>query len=158
MLQDIDPNNTVNIGGARCLFDCNRKVLHPNFSADHAATVVIRWVVQINAVNDLGHLQYILLTQIACQLMPIVNSILITGYTFPKLEGNHDPSCVPVLVGRKYYHDQPMHECTLATLQHLAYLLVIYKKGINMLHPLYKRKSNPASLVDLQTNLDGFSQ
>ena len=24
VLQDIDPNNTVNIGGARCLFGCNR--------------------------------------------------------------------------------------------------------------------------------------
>ena len=118
-------------------------------------------MVQSTAIDDLGQLQYILLTQMACQLMPIVNSILITGYTFPKLEENHDPSCkpfVPVLVGLKYYHDQPMHECTLATLQHLAYLLVIYEKGINTLHPLHKRKSKPASLVDLQTNLDSFSE
>ena len=27
MLQDIDPNNTVNIGGARCLFGCNISLL-----------------------------------------------------------------------------------------------------------------------------------
>ena len=26
VLQDIDPNNTVNIGGARCLFGCNTKL------------------------------------------------------------------------------------------------------------------------------------
>ena len=36
------------------------------------------------------------------------------GHILPKLEVNQDPSCklcVPVLVGLKYYHDQPLHEC-----------------------------------------------
>ena len=47
---------------------------------------------------------------------------------------------------------------TLTTLQQLAYLSVIYEKGINTLQTPHKRKSNSASLVDLQTNLDIFSE
>ena len=45
---------------------------------------------------------------------------------------------------------------SLATLQHLAYLLVIYEKAISTLHPPHRREYSPASLVDLQTNLDNF--
>ncbi|KAK0510992.1 hypothetical protein JMJ35_006544 [Cladonia borealis] len=45
---------------------------------------------------------------------------------------------------------------SLATLQHLAYLLVIYEKAISTLHPPHRRENSPASLIDLQTNLDNF--
>lgn len=45
---------------------------------------------------------------------------------------------------------------TLPTLQHLAYLLVIYEKAISKLHPEHRREGSPAALVDLQTNLDNF--
>ncbi len=45
---------------------------------------------------------------------------------------------------------------TLPTLQHLAYLLVIYEKAISTLHPPHRREGSPASLVDLQTNHDNF--
>ena len=45
---------------------------------------------------------------------------------------------------------------SLATLQHLAYLSVIYEKAISTLHPPHRREHSPASLIDLQTNLDNF--
>ncbi|KAL2037146.1 hypothetical protein N7G274_010142 [Stereocaulon virgatum] len=45
---------------------------------------------------------------------------------------------------------------TLPTLQHLAYLLVIYEKAISKLHPEHRREGSTAALVDLQTNLDSF--
>ena len=50
----------------------------------------------------------------------------------------------------------PPPSFTLPTLQHLAYLLVIYEKAISQLHPSYRREGSVASMVDLQTNLDNY--
>ena len=52
--------------------------------------------------------------------------------------------------------ETPPPTFSLATLQHLAYLLVIYEKAISTLHPPHRREGSPASLIDLQTNLDNF--
>ncbi|KAA6409907.1 MAG: hypothetical protein FRX48_06520 [Lasallia pustulata] len=41
----------------------------------------------------------------------------------------------------------------LPTLQHLAYLLVMYEPHISTLHPPSRRAGSPASTIDLQTNL-----
>ncbi|SLM37669.1 Putative amidoligase enzyme [Lasallia pustulata] len=44
----------------------------------------------------------------------------------------------------------------LPTLQHLAYLLVMYEPHISTLHPPSRRAGSPASTIDLQTNLTNF--
>ena len=50
----------------------------------------------------------------------------------------------------------PPPTITLPTLEHLAYLLVIYEKAISQLHPSYRQKDRAASMVDFQTSLDNF--
>ncbi|MCJ1279157.1 hypothetical protein MMC21_006981 [Puttea exsequens] len=44
----------------------------------------------------------------------------------------------------------------LPTLQHLAYILVMYERAIGELHPRERREGSAAAMVDLQTNLDNF--
>ncbi|MCJ1460050.1 hypothetical protein MMC28_010429 [Mycoblastus sanguinarius] len=45
---------------------------------------------------------------------------------------------------------------TLPTLQHLAYILVMYESAMSQLHPEHRRAGSEVSFTDLQTNLDNF--
>lgn len=45
---------------------------------------------------------------------------------------------------------------SLATVQHLAYILVMYEMEISKSFPAHRREGSAAALVDLQTNLDNF--
>ncbi|KAL9634786.1 MAG: hypothetical protein Q9164_003877 [Protoblastenia rupestris] len=46
----------------------------------------------------------------------------------------------------------------LPTLQHLAYILVMYESAISRLHPVDRREGSPSSLTDIASNLDNFYQ
>lgn len=74
---------------------------------------------------------------------------LVSGYC-----GLHVHVGVPVPENHIVGAAPPTFE--LPTLQHLAYILVMYEKSLNMLFPKSRRVGNTAADLDLQTNLGSF--
>lgn len=54
--------------------------------------------------------------------------------------------------------DEPLSTFDLPTMQHLAYILVMYEQKISCLHPPSRRIGSIAGDVDVVTNLDNFAE
>ena len=55
-----------------------RQILYPRFGVDNVVIVIIGWrMIQVDVINNLEQFPYILLAQMACELILVVNSILI---------------------------------------------------------------------------------
>ena len=56
----------------------------------------------------------------------------------------------------EYTPGSPLPAFSLVTLQHLAYILVMYEREISALHPASRREGSTASEMDIQSNLLSF--
>lgn len=67
--------------------------------------------------------------------------------------GMHIHVGLPPIDGRANFENAKFD---LATLQHLAYILVMYESAISTVHPRYRRQGSPAAAVEIQSNVDAF--